>query len=64
MDNFREKFIEEANELILLLEEALITLEDEPENEKQIHEIFRIMHTLKGSGAMFGFDNISNFILF
>ncbi|MEA3496029.1 MAG: chemotaxis protein CheA [Bacteroidota bacterium] len=61
MDSFREKFIEEANELILLLEEALITLEDEPENKKQIHEIFRIMHTLKGSGAMFGFNNISNF---
>jgi len=43
------------------LESATLSLESDPENPEQIEAIFRAMHTLKGSGGMFGFDKISEF---
>jgi len=60
-DHFQEKFIEEAKELVSGLEEALLLLEDNPDDTKHIEEVFRVMHTLKGSGAMFGMTEISEF---
>ena len=60
-DHFQEKFIEEAKELVSGLEEALLLLEDNPDDTKHIEEVFRVMHTLKGSGAMFGMNEISEF---
>jgi len=61
MDNFQKKFIEEATDLINNLEEALLTLEKKPGDKDLIAGVFRIMHSLKGGGGMFGFDAISNF---
>ena len=61
MENFRRKFIEEASESINNLEEALLELEVSPDNNKLIQKVFRVMHSLKGSGAMFGFEKISEF---
>ena len=60
-DHFQEKFIEEAKELVSGLEEALLVLEDNPDDTKRVEEVFRVMHTLKGSGAMFGMNEISEF---
>ncbi len=61
MDNFQKKFIEEATDLINNLEEAVLNLERDSANNELIAEVFRIMHSLKGGGGMFGFDDISNF---
>lgn len=61
MDNFRKKFIEEASEHIQDLEQALLELEHDPGNKPLIERVFRAMHSLKGSGAMFGFEKISEF---
>jgi two-component system, chemotaxis family, sensor kinase CheA len=61
MDNFRKKFIEEATEHIQDLEQALLELEHTPTNKPLIERVFRAMHSLKGSGAMFGFEKISEF---
>jgi two-component system chemotaxis sensor kinase CheA len=61
MENFRRKFIEEASEHINELEKALLQLERDPENKELVEKVFRIMHSLKGGGAMFGFDKISEF---
>jgi len=41
------------------LESALLLLEKDTNNQQVIEEIFRIMHSLKGSGGMFGFDLLS-----
>jgi two-component system chemotaxis sensor kinase CheA len=54
-------FIEEALELLADLEAALLELEDSPEDPELIGRIFRAMHTIKGSGAMFGFNAVSSF---
>jgi two-component system, chemotaxis family, sensor kinase CheA len=61
MDNFQKKFIEEAIDLINNLEESLLTLEKKPDDSELIAAVFRIMHSLKGGGGMFGFDEISHF---
>lgn len=53
-------FREEAYELLAELESALLELERSPD-EELVARTFRAMHTIKGSGAMFGFDEISEF---
>lgn len=52
---------EEANELLVELEESLLELEETPDDIDLIGRVFRAMHTIKGSGAMFGFDDIAAF---
>ncbi|MFO7780661.1 MAG: Hpt domain-containing protein, partial [Spirochaetia bacterium] len=61
MDQFRENFREEAFELLNSLEASLLELENNPDNQAEISAVFRSMHTIKGSAAMFGFDHISEF---
>lgn len=61
MDTSKQVYREEANELLADLEEALIELEQKPADKDLISRIFRAMHTIKGSGAMFGFDDIAAF---
>jgi len=61
MDNFKKKFIEEATEHIQDIEQALLELEQNPTDKPLIERVFRAMHSLKGSGAMFGFEKISEF---
>ena len=52
---------EEANELLTELETSLLELEETPFDSELIGRVFRAMHTIKGSGAMFGFDEIAGF---
>jgi two-component system chemotaxis sensor kinase CheA len=61
MDRQREVYREEAYELLVELETSLLELEETPDDEEQIGRVFRAMHTIKGSGAMFGFDDIADF---
>jgi len=57
----RQSFKEEALELLGELETSLLELEEEPGNEDVLNRVFRAMHTIKGSGAMFGFEDIASF---
>nr|WP_319400363.1 chemotaxis protein CheA [uncultured Carboxylicivirga sp.] len=61
IDKFREKFVEESLDNINDLEEALFLLEKDMQNSEIIERIFRAMHSLKGGGAMFGFNHLSEF---
>jgi len=60
-ENFQSKFIEEALDNINDLEKALLELELSPGNKELIERVFRAMHSLKGGGAMFGFNRLSEF---
>lgn len=62
MDSMRAVYLEEAGDLLGNLEASLLQLDENPEEKNLIEEIFRIMHTLKGNSAMFGFTNIAEFI--
>ena len=57
----RHAYGEEAQELLAELEAALLELEDAPSDQPLIDRVFRALHTIKGSGAMFGFDDIAAF---
>ena len=60
MEKFQQRFVDEAIEYFDSLESNLLSLEQDPTNQSLIGEVFRIMHSLKGSGAMFGFDLLSS----
>lgn len=61
MDNFKQAFKGEAYELLSELENALLDLESSPQDLDLVGRVFRTMHTIKGSGSMFGFDAIAEF---
>jgi two-component system chemotaxis sensor kinase CheA len=61
MDLFKVKFINEAIDLVSNLEESVLSLENNKEDSALIEQIFRVMHTFKGSSNMFGFDKIGEF---
>ncbi|MCG8478643.1 MAG: chemotaxis protein CheA, partial [Spirochaetales bacterium] len=61
LDGFQERFREEAFELLNSLEQSLLELEADPANREIVSAVFRSMHTIKGSAAMFGFEAISDF---
>lgn len=61
IEKFKEAFREEAAELLTNLESTLLELEARPRDMEIISSVFRTMHTIKGSSAMFGFDEISRF---
>lgn len=60
IDKFKAKFVEESLDNVNDLEEALFLLEKDMNNHEIIERIFRAMHSLKG-GAMFGFNDLSDF---
>jgi two-component system, chemotaxis family, sensor kinase CheA len=60
IEKFRQLFIKEATGLIDSLEGILLDLESNPENAARIGEVFRVMHTLKGVGSMYGYTGISD----
>ncbi|WP_035261480.1 chemotaxis protein CheA [Desulfonatronum lacustre] len=51
-------FIEECQELLAELESALLELETEPGNIDGVHRVFRSLHTIKGSAAMLGLEDV------
>ncbi len=61
LDQLKQSFLEEANELLEQLEEALLELESDFTNAETVSKVFRILHTVKGSAGMFGFDDVSKF---
>ena len=61
IDQHRQAFLEEARELLTELESALLELDERPADMNLIQRTFRALHTIKGSGAMFGFDEMSRF---
>jgi two-component system, chemotaxis family, sensor kinase CheA len=60
-DDFGQAFKDEARELLGDLEDSLLEMEENPEDMGIVGRVFRAMHTIKGSGSMFGYDDIASF---
>lgn len=61
MESMLEMYIFETNTLLEQLDEILLRTEDANVfSQEDINEIFRIMHTIKGSSAMMGFENLQH----
>ena len=61
IDKYKQAFQEEARELLGELESALLELDQNRDDREVVGRAFRALHTIKGSGAMFGFDDIAGF---
>jgi len=62
MDNRHlQAFWDETKELLAALEHSLLQLEQAPTDLSVVNEVFRIMHTIKGTSAMFGYEQVSAF---
>ncbi len=61
IDKYKQAFREEAREILLDLESALLDLNENRDDTELVGRAFRALHTIKGSGAMFGFDAIAAF---
>ncbi|MES0488705.1 MAG: chemotaxis protein CheW [Leptospirales bacterium] len=51
-------FLDELNENLVYLDEAIITLEENPSDAETIEEIFRVAHTIKGSAGFLDLKNL------
>ncbi len=60
-DQFKESFREEAREILVELESTLLELNENRADPELVGRIFRGLHTMKGSGAMFGFEHMAAF---
>ena len=61
IDKFKQTFLEEAREILVELESALLALNENRGDNELVGRAFRALHTIKGSGAMFGFDELAAF---
>jgi len=61
MSTPEDTFRGEAAELLVELETALLELEEQHDDAELVASVFRTMHTIKGSGAMFGFEKLAAF---
>lgn len=62
INKLKEIFIEEANEIVEKLDVDIINFEENPEDKELLNELFRGVHTLKGSANSFGFTRLGEFV--
>ncbi|MFK5893028.1 MAG: chemotaxis protein CheA [Pseudomonadota bacterium] len=62
INQLKALFIEEATEVIEKMDVDIINLEENPENTELLDELFRGVHTLKGSANAFNFTKLGKFV--
>ena len=58
MDDLVQEFLNEASESLLELDSQLVELEGNPNNPDLINNIFRVMHTIKGTCGFIGLSRL------
>jgi len=61
LDEGLQGFLEESKDLLDEMEDLLLQLEDKSDDGEIINALFRVVHTLKGTSGMFGFDQVVTF---
>jgi two-component system chemotaxis sensor kinase CheA len=56
-----DTFLQEADDLLAEIEAAALSMTADRADGEAVNQIFRAFHTIKGSGAMFGFDAVAAF---
>lgn len=59
ISQYMNMFLEESMENLQTLNEALLYLEQSPDDIDKLNEIFRVAHTIKGMAATMGFNDIA-----
>jgi two-component system chemotaxis sensor kinase CheA len=60
-NNAAETFRHEAEDLLGQIEEIALQIEPGRDATEEVNRLFRAFHTIKGSGAMFGFSAVADF---
>ena len=60
-NNPANTFLQEAEDLLTKIEEVALDVQPGAESGESVNHLFRAFHTIKGSGAMFGFDTVAAF---
>jgi two-component system chemotaxis sensor kinase CheA len=58
MQEILNDFLTESTEMIDVLDQRFIALESDPNNADLLNEIFRAMHSMKGSAGFLGFNHL------
>ncbi|MFC3799372.1 chemotaxis protein CheW [Cohnella sp. GCM10012308] len=58
LSEYKEVFLEELDEQLQLMDEVIMQLERDCESSEVIQSLFRAAHTLKGSSAAMGFEEM------
>src|SRR6185312_8274949 len=53
-----QEFLTESRELIQKLDEGLVTLETASDDPELINQLFRALHTIKGTSSFFGYEQL------
>jgi len=61
MDRLRTVFQQEAEDTLIAMEEALLRLEEHPDQSAPLNDVFRHAHTIKGSAAMVGAGELAGY---
>ena len=61
MAQYLQVYIDESQEELEGLIEAILRLEENPRDAEALHKSFRMLHSLKGSSGMLGFEVVGNF---
>lgn len=61
MDEFREMFFVECDELLEVLATGLRQMESLESDKETVHAVFRAVHSIKGGAAAFGLDDLVTF---
>jgi len=61
VDKYKQAFQEEAREILVELESTLLELNENLGDNELVGKAFRGLHTIKGSGSMFGFEQVAAF---
>lgn len=56
-----DTYLQEAEDLLSEIEDAALSMAGEASGSERLNQLFRAFHTIKGSGAMCGFNQVAQF---
>ncbi|MGE5546310.1 MAG: chemotaxis protein CheA [Solirubrobacterales bacterium] len=61
LSRFKATYFEECSELLANAEETIARLQDGTGNDEDLNAVFRCVHSIKGGGGAFNFDDLVHF---
>jgi two-component system, chemotaxis family, sensor kinase CheA len=61
LETIKQGYFQECEELLLAMEEGLIAMENGETDSETINAVFRAVHSIKGGGGAFGFEDLVSF---
>jgi two-component system, chemotaxis family, sensor kinase CheA len=56
--NFQQEYIEEAKQVLKSLQQSLLQMANKEAGQEEVNNVYRYLHTLKGSAGMFGYHEV------